>query len=503
METENKISPRKRVYITGAVLIALFLCSMDALIMSVAMPTIVVELGGLHLYAWAYAGFSLANAITLPIIGKLADLYNTKKLFIISIIFFIIASIAAGMSNSMLFLVIARAFQGVGAGGNMALVYIVLSDISAPENRAKTLALGSFIWGISSVVGPSVGGFITTYMSWRWIFFINIPIGLLSLSGIAFLYTEIRTKKHAINLDIKGAVTLTGFVLCLLTLILSGGEQFPWMSTPIFILTILTVIFGIGFFWAENRAVEPVLSLKFFRYNGFILGNSAAFLSSFGVFSLFAYAPLFIQGALRKTPMQVGYVMLVLSLGWTGAPIILTRFLHKMTNKIAISTGALLLTAGSAYALTFGPSTTMAECLSAFVVIGLGMGAVSICTLLVVQETLHKKDLGVATSSQQFSRTLGGTIGVAIAGAIATGRLVSLLSSAGRDIPPDVFSQVSGNMENILKPDFLSSLSAETQVVLQNAVAGSILTVFWLVFIAAVLTLFSSLLINEKTDKSN
>ncbi len=502
METDHNINPRNRGYIIGAVLIALFLCSMDALIMSVAMPTIVIELGGLNLYAWAYSGFSLANAITLPIIGKLADLYDTKKLFNFSIGLFILASIAAGMSNSMLFLVIARAFQGIGAGGNMALVYIVLSDVSTPEKRAKTLALGSFIWGFSSVAGPSIGGFITTYMSWRWIFFINVPIGLISLTGITLLFSETRKKKRDVNLDIKGAATLAGWVLCLLILILSGGEQFPWTSMPVIVLAFLTFAFGIGFVIAENHAEEPVLSLKFFRYSGFTLGNGAAFLSSFGVFSLFAYAPLFIQGALRKTPMEVGYVMLTLSLGWTGAPIILSRFLHKISNKMAISIGAMLLTVGSGYILTFGPSTTMAECLSAFIIIGLGMGSVSICTLLVVQSALLPKDLGVATSSQQFSRTLGGAIGVAASGAIANSTLVSLLRSAGDKIPVNVFNQVTENMENIFKPEFFAPLSQEIKDILQEAVADSISTVFWLVFGAAILTLISSRLINEKARKS-
>lgn len=501
MKTDCEISPRNRTYIIGAVLIALFLCAMDAMIMSVAMPTIVMELGGLHLYAWAYSGFLLTNAITLPIIGKLSDLYDTKKLFNISIGLFIVASIAAGLSTNMLFLVIARAIQGIGAGGNMALVYIVLSDVSTPERRAKTLALGSFVWGVASVVGPSLGGFITTYLSWRWIFFINIPIGLISLAGITLLFNETRAKKKAVNLDIKGAVTLAGWVLCLLTLILSGGEQFPWLSVPIIVLALLTVIFGIGFILAENRAIEPVLSLKFFKYNGFTLGNGAAFLSSFGVFSLFAYAPLFIQGALRKSPMDVGYVMLALTLGWTGGPVILARFLHKITNKIAISIGAIFLTAGSGYALTFGPSTTMAECLTAFAIIGLGMGFVSICTLLVVQSALPPKDLGVATSSQQFSRTLGGTIGVAIAGAVATGTLVSILGSVGDKIPAAVFNKVTESMEIIFKPEFFTPLSQEIQGILQGAVADSISTVFWIVFGTAILTLISALLIRENIEK--
>ncbi len=497
MKRESPPGYTNRNYIIGAVLIALFLCAMDALIMSVAMPTIVTELGGLNLYAWAYSGFSLTNAVTLPVIGKLADLYDIKKLFIFSIGFFIITSVAAGLSNSMLFLVIARALQGFGAGGNMALVYIVLSDVSTPSNRAKTLALGSFIWGFSSVAGPSVGGFITTYMSWRWIFFINVPIGLISLTGIAILFKETRVKKRAVNLDIKGAFTLCGWVFCLLTLILSGGEQFPWISAPSIILTIITIIFMISFVIAENHSLEPVISLKFFRFRDFILGNGAAFLSSFGVFSLFAYAPLFIQGALRKNPMEVGYAMLTMSLAWTAGPIILTRFVHKINNKVAIITGALLLTVGSGYLLTFGPSTTMVECLIAFIIIGLGMGFVSICTLLVVQNALPPRDLGVATSSQQFFRTLGATIGVGIAGAVATSSLVSKLKSAGDLIPAEVFRQISENIENIFKAEFFMPLSQEIKLILQNAVAGSISTVFWVVFGTALLTLVSGLLIRE------
>lgn len=502
MDTDQVLTPRSRVYIIGAVLIALFLCSMDALIMSVAMPTIVTELGGLHLYAWAYSGFSLANAVTLPIIGKLADLYDTKKLFIISIGFFIAASIAAGLSNSMLFLVIARALQGVGAGGNMALVYIVLSEVSTPEKRAKTLALGSFVWGISSVVGPSVGGFITTYLSWRWIFFINVPIGLISLTGITLLFSETRLKKENVNLDIMGAGSLAGWILCLLTLILSEGEQFLWNSPAVILLAVFTVVFLVCFIISENRAAEPVLSLKFFKYSGFVIGNGAAFFSSFGVFSLFAYAPLFIQGALRKSPIEVGYVMLTLSLAWTGGPILLSRILHKITYKLAISAGALLLTAGSGYALTFGPSTTMSECLSAFGIIGLGMGFVSICTLLVVQGSLPPGDLGVATSSQQFFRTLGGTIGIAVSGAVATGSLVSLLRSAGDRIPLAVFRQVEESMENIFKPEFFKLLLPETKEILQGAVADSISAVFRIVFGMAVLTFISSLLLSEKREKN-
>jgi MFS family permease len=183
MKTARELDRKSRVYVIVSALLALFLGAMDALVMSAAMPTIVADLGGLQLYSWVYSAFFLANAVSLPVIGKMADLYKTKILFVFSIGLFIASSIAAGLSGSMKFLVLMRVFQGIGAGGNLALVYIVLSDVALPGKRAKTLALASFIWGISSVLGPSVGGFIATYFSWRWIFFINVPLGLLSITG--------------------------------------------------------------------------------------------------------------------------------------------------------------------------------------------------------------------------------------------------------------------------------------------------------------------------------
>jgi MFS family permease len=187
-----------------------------------------------------------------------------------------------------------------------------------------------------------------------------------------------------------------------------------------------------------------------------------------------------------------------MSLGWTGGPILLSRFLHRTTNKTVISIGAVLLALGSGYSITFGPSTTMLECLIAFVLIGLGMGFISICTMLVVQNALPPKDLGVATSSQQFTRTLGGTIGVAVAGAIVTSRLVSKLESAGDIIPASVFSQVSESVENIFRTEFFNPLSNEIKMVLQNSVADSISTVFWIVSGTAILTFIFSLLIREE-----
>jgi len=199
---DKVIDQKTRTLIIAAALLALFLGAMDALIMSAAMPTIVADLGGLHLYSWVYSTYFLSRAISLPIFGKLADLYNNKRIFIISIAVFVASSIAAGLAPNMMFLIMARVFQGIGAGGNFALVYIVLADISPPQDRARTMSFASSIWGIASVLGPTLGGFIVTYLSWRWIFFINVPLGLMSMAGLAFFLKELREKKKTASLDL-------------------------------------------------------------------------------------------------------------------------------------------------------------------------------------------------------------------------------------------------------------------------------------------------------------
>ena len=254
--TVHELDRKSRICVIPSALLALFLGAMDALVMSAAMPTIVADLGDLELYSWVYSAFFLSSAVSLPVTGKMADLFKTKTLFIFSIGLFIVSSVAAGLSQSMTFLVVMRVFQGIGAGGNLALVYIVLSDIALPGKRAKTLALASFIWGIASVLGPSVGGFVATYFSWRWIFFINVPLGLLSLAGIGLLFLEMRQKKQKADIDIIGVLTLAGLVLGGLTIPMLGGREYAWNSKEIIILSALTVTMGIGFYFAEKRAAE-------------------------------------------------------------------------------------------------------------------------------------------------------------------------------------------------------------------------------------------------------
>lgn len=479
----------KQTWLISAVLLALFLGALDALVMSAAMPTIIAELSGLHLYAWVYTAYFLARAVALPIFGKLSDLFAVRQLLLVSVTLFIIASMAAGAAPSMGFLVAARVFQGIGSGGIFALVYVVLSEAAPEGQRARTLSLASFIWGVASVIGPTMGGVMVSFFSWRWIFFINLPLGLLSLAGIALYLTEFREKKKNASLDWSGLVSLTGFLMSVLTLVMIGGRDIAWISLPSILLAATSILFGIWFVKTELGAKDPILDLRFFKRRGFAMGNLAGFCASFSMFSLFGYAPLFLQGALGHTPLQVGMAMLSLSLGWSVGSLILGRLMHLTTQKTGALAGGILLAAGTGLTLGFSPSTTMLHSFLVFLVVGFGMGFVVLSTLLKVQNSLANSDLGVATSSHQFARTLGGTLGVGISGGLVTSQLLNRMATVDVSLPEHLMVQLQDSLENLFRPEFQALIPDAARTVLNTAVAQGVWSTFLLVFLVALLCL--------------
>ncbi len=492
------ITSRKRSLIVVAALLALFLGAMDALVVSAAMPTIVADLGRLTLYGWVYSAYFLARAVTLPVFGKLSDLFSVRRIFLFSITVFLLASLAAGAAPSMFVLVGARAFQGVGAGGIFALVYIVLSDISPAGERGKTLSLASSVWGVSSIIGPTLGGFIVTYVSWRWIFFMNVPLALLSLLLIArFLHDEPKSAKR-MKLDFAGVACLSIFILAFLTVFIVGGRDYSWLSPEMFFLYTLSAVFAVLFIVVEKRAADPVLDLRFFSRPVFALGNGAAFCSSFAIFSLFAYAPFFIEGALGKTPLQVGITMLSLSLGWSSGSLLLGRFVDGPAGRWTATAGGLMLVASGALTVFFSPATSLVSCFFAFLLAGFGMGFVTLSTLLLVQADLSNANLGVSTSFHQFSRTLGGTIGVGVCGGIVTTRLLTDLKASAAILPPHVMEMLQKSTENLFRPEFRAMLTAQAGSTIDAAVANAMLAVFAITLGSALLCLVCGLFLTGK-----
>ncbi len=500
------IRPVQRIAVIAAALLALFLGALDALVISAAMPSVAADLGGLHLYSWVYSAYFLSRAVSLPIFGKLADLYKSRNLFLAAIALFLLASLAAGCAWNMTALIVARGVQGVGAGGIFALVYIVLSDVSAPENRGRALSLASSIWGIASVLGPTLGGAMVTYLSWRWIFFINIPLGMVCLWGIGAYLIEIRPKQEQVSLDWWGVTTLTTAILAFLFVFLFGGRTYAWLSPPIIALAALSIVGLIAFIRAESRAQDPILSIEFFRKQGFSIGNGAVFMSSFAIFSLFAFAPLFIQGAQGKSPMQVGIAMLSLSLGWSLGSLALGQVIDRMGRKPCAIAGAAVLLAGCALTLTFAPQSTVFFSFTSFFVIGVGMGFVALATLLVVQASLDEKDLGVATSSNQFARTLGGAVGVGICGGFIATRfshLTETIRTSGilNRLPDHLAEAGLGQIESFLRPEIQAIMPPDLQILVQETITQGVRQVFWTVTFAAILCLALCLFIPKEKKR--
>jgi EmrB/QacA subfamily drug resistance transporter len=501
----ERLSPNRRLLLILATLLALFLAALDTLIMSAVMPTIVADLGGLHLYSWVFSTYLLSRAVALPVFGKLADLFPNRTLYLVCILIFLLGSVLAGMARNMVALTVFRAIQGVGAGGNFALVYIVLSDISEPEHRGRMMSYASFVWGLASVLGPSLGGFIVSWVSWRWIFYINVPIGLLSLAGIWFFLEETRDKRQVIEIDYAGIITLIVAILSFLTVFLLGGREYGWASPPILGLMALFVVSAVGFYAAEKRSNEPILCFDFFRLRGFSTGNGLVFFSSVAIFSLSAFSPLYIQGALGQSPFQLGIVMMFLSFGWSAGALYCGRQSNRWGEKPFSLAGGIILIAGCAMAVRFSSTTSLWACAAAMGLAGVGMGFTSIATLLVVQNSVEKTDLGVATSSHQFSRTLGGTVGIGICGSLVTARFASVADTLNASdlqgiIPVAVMDQIRQNFENFFRPDVQRQLLPQAQSMLHNAIGNCVVDVFWLALIAAVICLVFGLFLPAKTQ---
>lgn len=502
---EVPLTSRQRTYVITAALTALFLGALDALIISTAMPTIVAELGGLALFSWVYASYFLSRAVSLPIFGKLADRLPGKPLFLFSIFLFSTASLLAGFADSMLTLTLTRIFQGIGAGGNFALVYIVLSEVTPPEQRGKTLSLASSIWGIASVLGPPLGGVIVTWFSWRWIFWLNVPIGALALFGIWRFFTETRHKSPRGGLDLAGISFMTTGLLAFLSLLLMGGRSFPWSSAPGVALMVTAPLCALGFYWAEKRAQDPLLAMAFLRRPGFASGNAAVFFSSFAIFALFAFAPLFIQGVMGRRPLEVGMGMLALSLGWSVGSIVIGQVVHRVGFKSASLGGGLLLSIGCGIPLLFGVDTGMGALFAAYATIGLGMGGISLATLLAVQESLEMENLGVATSTHQLARTMGGTVGVGVCGGVVNLGMRRMNGLLPADTTAGGGTAEAGEvMTRILQPEVLAQLPVEAQTRLREAVAATMQDVQWGVVAAALICVAACLAIpHGKPEKHN
>ncbi|MEV1068444.1 MFS transporter [Streptomyces sp. NPDC050263] len=459
----------------GALLLGMFLAALDQTIVSTALPTIVSDLGGMEHLSWVVTAYLLASTAATPLWGKLGDQYGRKRLFQIAIVIFLIGSALCGMAQNMPQLIGFRALQGLGGGGLMVLSMAIVGDIVPPRDRGRYQGLFGAVFGATSVLGPLLGGLFTEHLSWRWVFYVNLPVGVVALAVIAtVLHIPRRSTKRVI--DYLGTFLIAAVATCLVLVASLGGTTWDRGSPQIVGLAVLGVLLAVAFVAAERRAAEPVLPLKLFRIRTFTLSAVISFIVGFAMFGAMTYLPTFLQVVHGVSPTMSGVHMLPMVAGMllssTGSGQIVSRTGRWKVFPIA-GTGVTALGLLLLHQLDEHSST--GEMSTCFFVFGLGLGLVMQVLVLIVQNAVGYEDLGVATSGATFFRSIGASFGVAVFGTVFAGRLGDKLTDAFRGVrPPSGFS--AGSLES--DPRGIADLPSDLRPRVLDAYASAITDVF-------------------------
>ena len=479
-----------RFVVVIALMFGMALAALDTTIVGTALPSIVGKLGGFDLYSWVFSIYLLTSTTTVPIYGKLADLYGRKSIFFIGTAIFLLGSIASGVSQSMEQLIIFRAIQGLGAGAVVPIVLTIIGDIFDLAERARVQGFFSGVWGVSSVVGPAVGGLIVDHFSWGWVFFINIPFGLLSALLLALAFHE-KVVRRKTTLDYAGTLALTGSIVALLFALLQGGSSWAWLSPQSISLFALFVGLLICFLWIEKRAAEPILPLDLFRNRIIAISSFGGLILGVTLFGISTYVPLFVQGAKGGSATDAGIVLTPLLFSWPVASVLSGKLVLTWGYRKIAVIGAVLTTVGSMMMLFFHQDSSIVFVVVSMLLAGTGMGFSSTAFILSVQNAVPWRQRGVATASTQFVRTIGGTIGVALMGTILNAQLAQRFTPIFAHFA-SVTTRLPANLAPaniLLAPNIHSLIPANFLLQLQIALAQGLFWVYLIVFVLMVVSL--------------
>jgi EmrB/QacA subfamily drug resistance transporter len=476
------VSQRRVRLITLGIMLSLFLASMEATVVATAMPTIVSQLGGLGSYSWVFSAYMLASTTTVPLYGKLSDLYGRRPVYAAAMGLFLLGSLLCGQAQSMGQLIAFRAVQGLGAGGILPIAFIIIGDLFTFEQRARMQGWFSSVWGVSSVIGPLLGGFLVDQVSWRWIFYINLIPGVLAATLVWRFWRDPARPSDAAPpaVDYLGAGLLTAGVVALLLGLFDLGTPLGWALIAAAAATFAALA------WVERRAADPVLPLPLFGDRIFTVACAHGLLAGWAMFGSTSYVPLFVQTLLGTSATAAGATLTPMLISWVLASIIGSRLLLRVGYRTLALVGMTLLTVGSFAIFWAGPNITEWSLVASLSVMGVGMGLSIPAFLIAVQSTVERRFLGTATSTVQFSRSIGGVLGVSVMGAVLSASLAAGLQAAGLD-PATV------SLDSLLDPVAQSAATASLDATLHAALAGSIRWVFLLAFIPAALGLMATL----------
>ncbi|HVS32025.1 MAG TPA: MDR family MFS transporter [Thermoanaerobaculia bacterium] len=479
------MSSKQRWAITAGVMTGMFLAALEATVIGTAMPTVVAALGGLGHFSWVFSAYLLTSTVSVPLWGKLSDLYGRKLYYNIGIAVFLVGSALSGMSQTMPQLIAARALQGLGAGALVPLGMTIIGEIYTLQERARMQGLFSGVWGLSSIIGPLIGGFITDQLSWRWVFYINLPFGIISavIIGMALQETK-RAGKPAI--DYLGAAVLTFAVTLLMLVLVEGGSAEALVRPRNLLLFAAVTAMLFWFVRIERRASEPIVPPDMFRNRVVSLSMIIGFLAGVAMFGAISFIPLFAQGSLGVSATRAGSFLTPLMLAWVSASVVGGRLMIRFGYRPLVLAGLMAMSAGF-IGLSFASRTTPFRILVLeLIVIGAGLGFTMLTLLIAVQHAVPRGQLGIATSLNQFFRSIGGAMGVALLGALMTSGLVANLN---RSLPRAEAERLAHNPNALVSTQARAEIGPRQLVILQESLAGAIRTVFIGSAIASLLAL--------------
>jgi EmrB/QacA subfamily drug resistance transporter len=477
------LSTRQKIPIMLAVMSGMLLAALDQTIISTALPRIVSDLHGLKDLSWVVTAYLLTSTISVPISGKLSDIYGRKKLFLLAILIFVAGSALSGLSQNMAELIGFRALQGIGAGMLMSNAFAVIGDLFTPVERGRWQGIIGGVFGLASVIGPLLGGYLTDHASWRWNFYINVPVGILAFFMISSFMPHIESDKKQQKIDYLGAGLLAGGLSSLLLGFVWGGSQYPWASWQVIGIMVLAVILLLVFGLVEHKhAKDPILPLDLFKNSIFSLSMLIVFLLGVAMFGAILYLPLFAQDVLGRTATNSGVIMTPMVLSLVVASIFIGQLVSRTGRyKFAAVFGMTAVTIGMLWLSTMGLHTTSGQFTGRMIVLGIGLGFAMPIFNLIVQNAFPHSRLGIVTASVQLFRSIGATIGVAVMGSILNNQLSHHLVHG---------AAVSANQLSNVNPKSISTP-------LKSALSSSISEVFLIGGLVVSIAFFASWFLKE------